>query len=210
MCVLRGATLTLLLTLAALIASTTLLLPALVILPLPFASARNVYRAWARCVAAAWFTFAAMLLEWLGGTRVIVYGDSPPADERTSIVIANHHCRIDWMFLWCVAARQRYAGRLRIALKEGLKRAPFFGWAMQSFLFIFLARNDRAGDLARIEENLRHAAARDDPLALLIFPEGTDLSESNVAKSHGFAEAHALPRCEHVLFPRVAGVQCIA
>ena len=103
------------------------------------------------------------------------------------------------MFLWCVAARYRTAGRLRIALKEGLKRAPFFGWAMQSFLFIFLARNDRAADLTRIEENLRHVADRGDPLSLLIFPEGTDLSESNVAKANAFAAAHALPTYEHVL-----------
>ncbi len=34
---------------------------------------------------------------------------------------------------------------------------------------------------------------------VLIFPEGTDLSESNVAKGHAYSELRSLPKCVIVL-----------
>ena len=43
------------------------------------------------------------------------------------------------------------------------------------------------------------------PILLLIFPEGTDLSQSNIRKSHTFAREHGLPCYEHVLQPRISG-----
>eukprot|EP00397_Hematodinium_sp_SG-2012_P021045 GEMP01021718.1.p1 GENE.GEMP01021718.1~~GEMP01021718.1.p1 ORF type:complete len:452 (+),score=57.64 GEMP01021718.1:85-1356(+) len=44
------------------------------------------------------------------------------------------------------------------------------------------------------------------PYVVLLFPEGTDLSQSNLKKSHVFARAHKLPICEHVLIPRRKGL----
>ena len=71
---------------------------------------------------------------------------------------------------------------LKIALKEPMRKIPFFGWAMQAFLFIFLARNDREGDLKRLRARLTHMVGHGDDVALLLFPEGTDLSPSNQEK----------------------------
>lgn len=39
----------------------------------------------------------------------------------------------------------------------------------------------------------------------LLFPEGTDLTATNVAKSGQFAEKHGLPVYRHVLHPRTTG-----
>jgi 1-acyl-sn-glycerol-3-phosphate acyltransferase len=70
-------------------------------------------------------------------------------------------------------------------LKAGLRAVPWFGWACQSFLFIFLGRGreNRAGDVARIATIVRYVVeALDSPNTLVLFPEGTDLSESNLEK----------------------------
>ena len=112
----------------------------------------HAYRCVVDAVALSWFTLAAALLETIGGVEIVATGDAGPvaADERFSLVLANHHCRLDWMFLWCLVARQRTASRLKIALKAGLRAAPAFGWAMQAFLFVFLSRANREHDLSRL------------------------------------------------------------
>lgn len=208
----RGALLLVAFLLSAVIGSVHVLLPsALILLPLPLAAARDLNRAVARCVAGAWFTLAAALLEWLGGARVVASGDGCgpcPPGERVALVICNHHCRIDWMFLWALACRQRCASRLCIALKAELRAAPAFGWAMQAFLFCFLTRRNREADLGRIRALLAYLAhERRAPLLLLLFPEGTDLSAANKARSQAHARAHGLAEYEHVLHPRSAGFE---
>ena len=48
------------------------------------------------------------------------------------------------------------------------------------------------------------------PLQLLLFPEGTDLSDHNKAKSQQFAKDNQLQVYEHVLHPRTRGfIKCI-
>jgi len=203
----RGALLLLCLLTTAYIGVVHLILPAaVVLLPVPIPAARTAYRCVVDAVALSWFTLAAALLETLGGVEIVATGDAGPVatDERFSLVLANHHCRLDWMFLWCLVARQRTAGRLKIALKAGLRAAPAFGWAMQAFLFVFLSRANREHDLSRLSRLLEHCVKRRDALTFLLFPEGTDLSPSNVALSHAHAAKSGLARLDHVLVPRAA------
>ena len=40
------------------------------------------------------------------------------------------------------------------------------------------------------------------PLSLILFPEGTDLSRENIAKSDAFAAVNKLPRYTYVLHPK--------
>ena len=61
-------------------------------------------------------------------------------------MICNHHCRLDWLYLWPVVMRHGRCASLHVTLKDSLRSAPFFGWAMQAFLFIFLRRTDREAD----------------------------------------------------------------
>uniref|UniRef100_A0A673HW31 Acyltransferase C-terminal domain-containing protein n=1 Tax=Sinocyclocheilus rhinocerous TaxID=307959 RepID=A0A673HW31_9TELE len=44
-----------------------------------------------------------------------------------------------------------------------------------------------------------------EPLQLLLFPEGTDLTENTRARSDEFAEKNGLPKYEYVLHPRTTG-----
>eukprot|EP00966_Prymnesium_polylepis_P033695 783109-Prymnesium_polylepis.1 len=109
------------------------------------------------------------------------------------------------MYLWCFCARAGICRQLKIALKAPLKKAPLFGWAMQAFQFVFLSRSNREADVDCLQRTLAHSAADDAPLALLIFPEGTDLSPANAAKSDEHARAAGLSAYTQVLHPRTAG-----
>jgi hypothetical protein len=42
-------------------------------------------------------------------------------------------------------------------------------------------------------------------LSLLIFPEGTDLSDINIAKSNMYAKEKDLPERKYVLYPKSTG-----
>jgi len=85
-----------------------------------------------------------------------------------------------------------------------LKKIPGFGWAMQSFMFVFLAR-DKSKDLQHMENVLSYYTSNSQPPSLILFPEGTDLSPRNIAKSDTFAAQNGLPKYKYVLHPKVVG-----
>jgi len=117
----------------------------------------------------------------------------------------NHPSRIDWMFHWAVAIALGRLANLKIVLKDALRVAPGFGWAMQCNSYPFVCRKDRNKDL----ETLRRVSFLGGglKLALLLFPEGTDLSDSNLQKSHAHAEKEGLSKYTQVLHPRTAGFE---
>lgn len=82
----------------------------------------------------------------------------------------------------------------RILLKSSLKAVPFFGWAMQSFLFIFIDRGsqNRDRDLGLIRRICSYLSLdRRAPNTLILFPEGTDLSDSNLEKDRKWVTGQA-------------------
>ena len=178
------------------------ILPAVILL-MPFS--RSAYRAVVDTVEWAWLTNASALIELVAGVEVIATGVRPAPNDKRMIILCNHNNRLDWLFLWCLASRIGLCSSLKIALKEGLRKAPFFGWATQAFLFVFFSRKDRNGDLAHLRATLGHGLGHGDDTVLLIFPEGTDLSPSNQALDAEFAKKKGLETYAHVLHPRVVG-----
>ena len=194
---LRGLLFTLLLVTTALVGS-TLLLPPAILIPLGF---KRIYEKNASCIAWWWFSCAAAAIEVIGGVRYEIAGEAIGDDEKV-LVICNHHCRLDWLYLWPLVMRHGRCASLHVTLKDSLRSAPFFGWAVQAFGFAFVSRRDRAGDLDVIQSSL----AGRTPLWALLFPEGTDLSDSNVAKSQKHGATLKPPiKWSHVLVPRAAG-----
>jgi lysocardiolipin and lysophospholipid acyltransferase len=193
--------------LSALVGTLVMIVAAAVLLPWPTRFTLKLYRTIVAIVQRSWLTLAVALIELMGRVQVTVSGTlQPPSSERATIIICNHHCRVDWLFLWCLCARMRWLRALTIMLKGPLKKVPLFGWACQAFHFIFLSRNDRQGDLSTIEQVCQHLVALGgDPPVVLCFPEGTDLSPENVARSKTFAASKGLPVMEHLLNPRTAG-----
>lgn len=121
---------------------------------------------------------------------------------ETALIICNHRTRVDWMYLWVLCLRQGQLSGLKIVLKESLKGIPGFGWATQMLLFVFLKR-DKSKDLQRVREISDYLVCLNVPTTLLIFPEGTDLSPSNLLKSLLFAKKEGLAEYQYVLHPKV-------
>ena len=83
------------------------------------------------------------------------------------------------------------------------------GWAIQILLFIFLSR-DWISDKAYLDRILNYFVDCKYPIQLLLFPEGTDLSDYNKDKSLKYAEENNLTKYYYVLHPRTKGfVVCV-
>jgi 1-acyl-sn-glycerol-3-phosphate acyltransferase len=100
---------------------------------------------------------AAMLTSSLTGTKVYFYSDevgNPPEyskllNDRGSLFLSNHRCHIDWMYSgFCYASLLNQNGTLRFILKSAIRSVPFFGWIMSAFLYIFVKRKDKNGDVS--------------------------------------------------------------
>nr|XP_028580306.1 lysocardiolipin acyltransferase 1 isoform X1 [Podarcis muralis] len=172
------------------------------LLPLMFFSP-SWYRWITDRVVATWLTLPVALLEIVFGAKVVITGDGFIPGER-SVIIMNHRTRMDWMFLWNCLLRYSYLRLEKICLKSSLKGIPGFGWAMQVAAFIFIHRRWEE-DKNHFENMLDYFCDINEPLQLLIFPEGTDLTDNTKARSNEFAEKNGLQKYEYVLHPRTTG-----
>lgn len=129
----------------------------------------------------------------------------PNVPGKFNLIIVNHRTRLDWMLMWMFLARTDSLFTLKIVLKGSLAAAPFFGWTMQTFRFLFLSRKWEQ-DKEHIERVVTYMKRTQESATFFIFPEGTDLSPSNVAKSQAFATERGLPLLRYVLNPRTTGL----
>ncbi|KAF4979728.1 hypothetical protein FZEAL_4123 [Fusarium zealandicum] len=132
------------------------------------------------------------------------------------VLIANHQIYTDWLYLWWVAYANAPGmhGHIYIILKESLKYIPFIGWGMMFYSFIFMSRK-MATDQPRLAYRLKKLKQPKidpngriylDPMWLLLFPEGTNLSNNGRRKSAAWAAKTDLKDPEHVLLPRSTGM----
>jgi lysocardiolipin and lysophospholipid acyltransferase len=130
------------------------------------------------------FTFAATVIEYWCQTKLIIHSnDERVITDKGILCISNHRTRVDWMFAgWSYASLLQDFPQMTFLLKEALKSVPFFGWSMQIMMYIFLGRN-KEKDLPTIEKSLNYLTTVDSHPSLFIFPEGTDLSDSNKLKN---------------------------
>jgi acyltransferase-like protein len=97
-------------------------------------------------------------------------------------------------------------GYIYIILKESLKNVPIVGWGAQFYNFIFLSRNWEQ-DQAQFQAHLDQLNKPEDPMWLLIFPEGTNLAKSTRERSKAWADKNGLQDMKHQLLPRSRGLQ---
>lgn len=121
--------------------------------------------------------------------------------------MANHQLYTDWLYLWWIAYCNGMHGHVYIILKESLKNLPIIGWSAQFYNFIFLAR-DWKKDKSRFEATMRKMNKSQDPMWLLIFPEGTNLAKGTREASKRWADKNGIQDMKHQLLPRSTGIQC--
>jgi len=122
------------------------------------------------------------------------------------VMMANHQLYTDWLYLWWVAYTNNMHGYIYIILKESLKNIPVVGWGCQFYNFIFLSRKWET-DRRQFKEHLDQLNKENDPMWLLIFPEGTNLAKGTREKSKAWAEKTGVQDMKHQLLPRSKGIQ---
>ncbi|KAI5749236.1 hypothetical protein M8J76_005792 [Diaphorina citri] len=152
-----------------------------------------------------WEMYPVALMNVMFGTEIILSGDSIDAGDQ-ALFIMNHRTRLDWNFLWgCMFHASRpSAHRLKMVLKSPIRHAPGPGWVMQIAGFLYIERNWDS-DQQAMTEQLDYFHDIQHPVQLLIFPEGTDLSQSNIEKSDKFADSRGLSHYTKVLHPKTTG-----
>lgn len=131
------------------------------------------------------------------------------------VLIANHQVYTDWIYLWWFAYTNVMHGRIYIILKESLKYIPIMGQGMMFYGFIFMARK-WLSDKPRLQHRLeklktRHTGSKSgrpqyDPMWLLIFPEGTNLSTNTKQRSDEYGQKQGYPPFKHEILPRSTGL----
>ncbi|XP_064603297.1 lysocardiolipin acyltransferase 1-like [Liolophura sinensis] len=134
----------------------------------------------------------------------MVFTGSPGKSSEGSLILMNHRTRLDWLFYFSYELRYGTITRGKIILKSLLKNIPGPGWAMQCAIFLFLHRRWEM-DKPLISRVLRYFRNLDYRPQILLFPEGTDLTETTRARSDEFARKENLLSYQHVLHPRTTG-----
>lgn len=122
------------------------------------------------------------------------------------VLMANHQLYTDWLYIWWIAYTNNMHGFIYIILKESLRNIPIIGWSAQFYNFIFLARNWEE-DQRRFKKALSRLNSATQPMWLIIFPEGTNLSSTTREKSKAWAAKNNLQDMKHQLLPRSTGLR---
>ncbi|KZM25297.1 uncharacterized protein EKO05_0000609 [Ascochyta rabiei] len=160
------------------------------------------------------------LTQWWAPTVVRVSGDSSMVGQLIQkkdgslqcnfadrmVLMANHQLYTDWLYIWWIAYTNNMHGFIYIILKESLRNIPIIGWSAQFYNFIFLARNWEE-DQRRFKKALARLNSATQPMWLIIFPEGTNLSATTREKSKAWAAKNNLQDMKHQLLPRSTGLR---
>lgn len=169
------------------------------------------------------------MTQWFSPTLIRVSGDASirgqlkqTSDGRLEtafperlVMMSNHQLYTDWLYLWWIAYTGRMHGHIYIILKEALKYIPVIGPGMMFYGFVFMSRKWQS-DMPRLRHRLDKLKARRsgplsgsqilDPMWLLIFPEGTNLSANTRKRSKAWAAKQGIPDMQHQLLPRSTGL----
>eukprot|EP01138_Halocafeteria_seosinensis_P009531 gb/GECG01009740.1/.p1 GENE.gb/GECG01009740.1/~~gb/GECG01009740.1/.p1 ORF type:complete len:428 (+),score=29.19 gb/GECG01009740.1/:1-1284(+) len=168
------------------------------------------YRVYQKCASklgASFFTVMALALRNIHGVEFVITGD-PIQEKDNALFFCNHRTRLDWMFLWYPFLQHGSLEHLKIVLKEDLRKYPLIGNAIEVMQFLFLKR-EWEHDEPHMREMSKVYRESTVPYKVLVFPEGTDLSEKNVRLSDAYAEEHNLPKYTQVLHPKTTGSRCL-
>ncbi|KAK6902968.1 hypothetical protein I203_108229 [Kwoniella mangroviensis CBS 8507] len=99
--------------------------------------------------------------------------------------MANHQAYLDWMYLWILSCYAGHSRGITILLKASLKNIPVIGWGM-------LGHQAQSGEEDHSETSGLLAPKKRSPLWLLIFPEGTIVSDEERVKSVKYAEREGI------------------
>ena len=191
---------------------------------------RNYFYAYIALTKQTFGLLLTTITQWFSPTKVRVSGDRSVRGQLVGtkdgllqtefperlVMIANHQLYTDWLYLWWFAYTNKMHGHIYIILKESLKYIPIIGPGIMFYGFVFMSRK-WTHDKDRLHHRLQKLKSRHsgpmsgsrglDPMWLMIFPEGTNLSANTRKGSKKWAEKQGVPDLQHLLLPRSTGLQ---
>ncbi|CAH1110213.1 unnamed protein product [Psylliodes chrysocephalus] len=160
-----------------------------------------------------WQFYPTALTQFLFGCNIQVTGDVIRTGEM-SLLLMNHRTRTDWNFIWpvvyhCVEEKGKLAHSTKFILKDPIKHIPGPGWVMQLACFVYIKRCWQLDKLI-FDKYVNYVSRIRYNHSLLIFPEGTDLTEQTKKSSDRYAEKNNLPLYDYVLHPKTTGFAYLA
>ena len=184
----------------------TMLVPAIILLR-PVSA--NLYARCTSWIFACWWTSCLFITERLNGVKVRVTGDALPLNAPL-LIMSNHKCNLDWMFLWSSAIRTGsmfHVGVFKAVAKSEIRVIPIFGWGCKLNGFAYVRRrwsSDASHLTSWIQSQIRR---RLDANWTLIFPEGTRYTDRNKERSDRSCAKDGLePMAGEILRPRTKGL----
>ncbi|KAI8894813.1 acyltransferase-domain-containing protein [Globomyces pollinis-pini] len=168
---------------------------------------RPHYRTWMRFTQRLFGSLVIVATYLFAPLQIVMTGEHVHLNRKSFVpIMANHQIYTDWWYVWIFSYFRDSHGELKIILKESLKSVPILGWGMKCFEFIFLARVWKK-DQDRIVDNLVRAKNDKNPMWLLVFPEGTVITEGTKANSRAYAKKKDITdEPKHVLLPKSTGL----
>ncbi|KAJ0183343.1 hypothetical protein K1T71_001319 [Dendrolimus kikuchii] len=192
----------------------------------------RLYRKIVDSLFALWELYPVALFQCCCSSEIHHFGDYVNPDEKTLIVM-NHRTRVDWNYVWialyhatqdpsdkCVCKQNDKdvqevnasnqivdiggKSKIKFVLKDEIKILPGIGWIMQLNFFLYVKRNWQE-DEVNLSRFVDYYTTLDYGYRVVLFPEGTDLSEDNRRRSDKFAVTNHLLQYKYVLHPRTTG-----
>ncbi len=163
----------------------------------------RAFRAYNRFLADTWWGWCVTLAQLYYGTRIVVTGDPIPPLEN-AIVVPNHQEMPDTTFLMFLAKSKGRLGDLKWFAKDVVKYVPGMGWGMRLIGCVFLKR-DWTRDRTSVERAFSNLTRTKMPFWLVIFAEGTRITQAKADSNRKFFEEKHVAPFEHVLRPRNKG-----
>ncbi|XP_048762547.1 1-acyl-sn-glycerol-3-phosphate acyltransferase epsilon-like [Ostrea edulis] len=177
-------------------------------LTLPFP--RRVYRSADDLLYATYQRYVLFFMHCYTGAEIHTYGDAEALanPNENAVFICNHQSTMDWVVANIVALEHRSLGHVRYVIKDGLKYFPLYGFYFKQHDCIYVRRGNFSKQ--SMEKQVKRFAARDEPVWMIIFPEGTRFNPSNkdlVDKTRLLAEKKGINPPEYVLLPKIGALQ---
>ncbi|XP_062593774.1 1-acyl-sn-glycerol-3-phosphate acyltransferase epsilon-like [Saccostrea cucullata] len=178
----------------------------LLTLPLP----RCVYRALDDLLYATYQRYVLFFMHCYTGAEIYTYGDTETiADQKeNAIFICNHQSTMDWIVANIVALQHGSLGHVRYVIKDGLKYFPLYGFYFKQHDCIYVRRGNFSKEC--MEKQVRRLAKRNEPVWMVIFPEGTRFNPTNkdlLQKARTLTEKKGITPMDHVLPPKLGALQ---
>ncbi|KAJ9440740.1 hypothetical protein DIPPA_53890 [Diplonema papillatum] len=154
-------------------------------------------------------------LQWIGGYRVRIYSEQPEeylAGAKSVIALWNHVNSFDWLVGSYYVALTNQVGNLRSVAKQTLIFLPGLGWIWYLMDFIFLKRSLKE-DKTRLQQGVSLIKQANQQKAwpgrhhyhLVLFPEGTRLTDSKLLESQKWQKEQGFSPMKHVMYPKAGG-----